>query len=219
MTEPLSCLELHAAILGVAAYQSARDAACEAAEGAATAVGDALERAAGWSAGIVECLPEIPALFASFSVSGTSSPEAAPVAAPTPASWEIAVGQSSESPDPVWPERWTNWQSQIDAAGMVRWLRSTHPSKTAACVAADLGVPVDTVTKWLAREALPNGRTVVLMTCVYGPEFLAALLHHPPDWLDAAVRQADLARLHARLAALRGELAQRGDEARPGEPA
>ncbi|GJD66429.1 hypothetical protein [Methylobacterium frigidaeris] len=206
MTEPLTCLELHAAILGVAAYQKVR--------GVAAAALDGVVAHAAVPAGIVEWLPDLPAFL-----SGPFSPGASPPAGPDPdaastqTASEIAVGHSSESTGQTWPQSWSLWERQIDAAGMVRWLKARYPAKTAACVAADLNVPLDTVTKWLARENLPNGRTLVLMICVYGPEFLAALLRDPPDWLDLAASEADQARLMAQLATLRAELDRREAEA------
>lgn len=207
MTEPLTCLELHAAILGVAACQKVRRVA-------AAVVGGTVTRAAGVPAGIVECLPDLPAFLASLSPHGASPPAGpAPDTASTQTASEIAVGHSSESTGQTWPQSWSLWERQIDAAGMVRWLKARYPAKTAACVAADLNVPLDTVTKWLARENLPNGRTLVLMICVYGPEFLAALLRDPPNWLDLAANEADQARLMAQLATLRAELDRREAEA------
>ncbi|MFH6780918.1 hypothetical protein [Methylobacterium sp. MA0201] len=207
MSDSLTCLELHAAILGVAACQKVRRVA-------AAAVGGAVARATAVPAGIVECLPDLPAFLASLSPHGASPPAGPdPDAASTRTASEIAVGHSSESKGQTWPQSWSLWERQIDAAGMVRWLKARYPAKTAACVAADLNVPLDTVTKWLARENLPNGRTLVLMICVYGPEFLAALLRDPPDWLDLAANEADQARLMAQLATLRAELDRREAEA------
>ncbi|GJE03597.1 hypothetical protein [Methylobacterium isbiliense] len=210
----LDSLDLTAAIVGIAAMQSARsalqrhvidplaDTAAAAAGAASSFVDDALARAAALPAGIVESLPEISALL------GFLSPHGASVAAPpTDAAWEQGMGQSSAKAGHDRPESWTAWQTQIDAAGMVRWLRERYPAKTATHVAADLGAPVDTVAKWLAREALPNGRMLVLMICVYGPEFLAALLHTPPDWLQIAATEQDQRRLEAKLAAVKAQLA------------
>ncbi|ACL62093.1 hypothetical protein [Methylobacterium nodulans] len=70
-------------------------------------------------------------------------------------------------------------------------------------------MPIDTATKWLSREALPNGRTLLLMICVYGPEFLAACLRDPPEWLQIAATEADQRRLEAKLAAVKAQLERR----------
>ena len=91
---------------------------------------------------------------------------------------------------------------------MVRWLRTLYPAKTATFVAGDLGAPVETVTNWLNRETLPNGRMLVLMVCVYGPDFLAAILTHPPAWLSKAAMLARQEHLEAQVAALEDELAR-----------
>lgn len=91
---------------------------------------------------------------------------------------------------------------------MVRWLRALYPVKTAVYVAGDLGAPVETVTNWLNRETLPNGRMLVLMVCVYGPDFLAAILTSPPSWLSKAASLAAQEQLEARIAEMEGELAR-----------
>ncbi|MBL7309331.1 hypothetical protein INQ13_23315, partial [Escherichia coli] len=64
----------------------------------------------------------------------------------------------------------------------------------------------DTVKKWLAGVALPNGRAVLVLACCYGPELLRAMLRDPPGWLDASARGAEQARIEARLAALQAQL-------------
>lgn len=43
------------------------------------------------------------------------------------------------------------------------------------------------------------------MVCVYGPEFLCAILDRPPAWLDAAQRTTRIETIEARIAALQSE--------------
>ena len=145
--------------------------------------------------------------FAAALSSRLSQPE--PVSSsPAPSASEsaqvISAGNDRQKPRMLW----RIWKNQIDPAGMVRWPRARHPTKTAATVAGELGAPVETVANWLNHGTLPNGRMLVLMVCVYGPDFLAAILTDPPDWLSKAAMLAEQERLEAQIAAMQGELAR-----------
>lgn len=85
-------------------------------------------------------------------------------------------------------------------------LRKVHPLKTADAVAADTGLPVTTIRKWLSRESTPNAPAMLMLIGTYGPELLAAALHSPPGWLDSAARAERLAALEARAAELNREM-------------
>lgn len=96
---------------------------------------------------------------------------------------------------------------------IVAFLSSRHPVKTAENVAADTGVPINTVKTWLGRESDPSGRAYVRLWLAYGPEFLAATIEHAPAWLDAAHRAEEAARLKAEIAAREARLAKLGESA------
>lgn len=115
-------------------------------------------------------------------------------------------GMSGAALDHFFPNTNRDWSAQVDGDGLVRFLRAAHPSKTAIHVAARTRLPADTVKKWLAGVALPNGRAVLVLACCYGPELLRAMLRDPPGWLDASARGAEQARIEARLAALQAQL-------------
>lgn len=89
---------------------------------------------------------------------------------------------------------------------MVSFLRSRHPQKTAVNVAAETGCSVDQVEKWLERSSLPNGHGCLALVAAYGPEFLCAVIPSPPEWLNAAHREARRQRLEAEISARQAEL-------------
>lgn len=132
----------------------------------------------------------------------------------TPASAVAAVeaacaqgaGMSATLWDHFFPKGERDWSDAVDGAGLARFLRGQHPDKTAQHVAARTHLPADTVKKWLAGAALPNGRAILILSCAYGPELLRAMLHRPPGWLDAAARGAEQVKLEARLADLQRQL-------------
>ena len=91
-------------------------------------------------------------------------------------------------------------------------LRRIHPAKTAECVAADVGVPAETVRQWLRGAASPSGPAMLALVGVYGPELLAAALPDAPAWLRRALvaeqRRAAMDELRAlteRLGAMNDE--------------
>ena len=88
------------------------------------------------------------------------------------------------------------------------FLRARHPTKTAANVSADtLGrCSAFQVGKWLERVSVPNGAAMAVLTEVYGPEFLAAIIPSPPAWLNAALRAERAARIEAEIARRQREI-------------
>jgi hypothetical protein len=92
------------------------------------------------------------------------------------------------------------------------FLRSRHPLKTAESVAAESGVPRETVASWLKGAARPSGSHFVRLVSAYGPELLAATMRSPPGWLVAAERAERRKALEARLAAVRCELKRATDD-------
>jgi hypothetical protein len=94
------------------------------------------------------------------------------------------------------------WAERVDLAGLARFLTRRHPEKTAYHVAAETGLPADTVKKYLRLEMAPGFKATIVLVCTYGPELLAAMLSEPPEWLDPAMRQRDQAALTQELAAL-----------------
>ena len=81
------------------------------------------------------------------------------------------------------------WSDRICFSGLAQFLRAEHPQKTPASVEAATGIPADTVKKWLAGEASPNGRALLTLAMVYGPQVIAACVKAAPEWLDAATRR------------------------------
>ena len=78
------------------------------------------------------------------------------------------------------------WFDRFDLGGFARFARALHPAKTAACIAADTGLPVDSVKKWLAH----------------------AMLNGAPAWMSSAARAERGQQLHREIAAREAELAQ-----------
>jgi hypothetical protein len=96
-----------------------------------------------------------------------------------------------------------------DLGGRVQeFLRSRHPIKTAANVAAETGCGLHQVKRWLEGAATPNSEAWVALIATYGPEFLAAVMPNRFDWLDAAVQAREEAALEADIAAKRKRLDQ-----------
>lgn len=89
---------------------------------------------------------------------------------------------------------------------VVTFLRMRHPVKTADNVAADTGIPVNTIKTWLQRSSAPDAEGYTLLWVAYGPEFLAALPDRPPAWLQDIRRAQEAAQLKAEIAALTSKL-------------
>lgn len=89
---------------------------------------------------------------------------------------------------------------------VVDFLRTRYPQKTAEHVSADTGIAIATVGKWMERASVPGGVAIIILTSVYGPEFLNAIMHSPPAWLDEAARSEAQRRLRAEIAALQAKL-------------
>ena len=104
----------------------------------------------------------------------------------TRASLESVVRQSSQN------RRHLSVVKPTDVAeATCAFLRRQHPAKTAEAVAADLApfrIKAGTIGKMLERRSAPSARTLLALTCAYGPEFLAEVLPTPPAWLDASWR-------------------------------
>lgn len=84
------------------------------------------------------------------------------------------------------------------------FLRQRYPVKTAECVAAEIGVSVETVNQWNQRGSLPSAMALFRMFGVYGPEILAtAMGDSAPDWLRRDVIEAELERTEREIAARR----------------
>lgn len=89
---------------------------------------------------------------------------------------------------------------------VVAFLRSRHPLKTADNVAADTGLPLNTVKTWLQRSSAPDAEGYTQLWIAYGPAFLAALPDKPPAWLEDIRRTQEAASLKAEIAALEMKL-------------
>lgn len=91
---------------------------------------------------------------------------------------------------------------------VANFLRARHPSKTAANVAAETPFTEHRVKAWLEMRAAPDGIAIVIMTGVYGPEFLAAVMPQKFAWIDESARKARGERIDAEIAALMREREQ-----------
>lgn len=88
------------------------------------------------------------------------------------------------------------------------FLRRMHPSKTADNVAAETGVPVNTIKTWLQRGSAPDAEGYTALWIAYGPAFLEALADsRSPDWLKQIRRAHEALQLKAEIAALEKKLA------------
>lgn len=87
------------------------------------------------------------------------------------------------------------------------FLRDRHPVKTADNVAADTGIPFNTIKTWLDRASAPNAEGYTALWMAYGPDFLAALADREPVWLRDVRRAQEAAQLKAEIAALEIKLA------------
>lgn len=96
--------------------------------------------------------------------------------------------------------------SKVLVESVAKFLRRTHPTKTAAHVASKIGFSEYRVGKWLELSSAPNGGAMIALTCAYGPEFLAAVMPQRFDWLDEGLRAARRAELKSEIAAREREL-------------
>ncbi|TVR06665.1 MAG: hypothetical protein EA385_15215 [Salinarimonadaceae bacterium] len=87
------------------------------------------------------------------------------------------------------------WSDEDGSAGMAGFFRRIYPSQTAQNVAADTGLPFDSVRKWVNLETRPSFSALMTLTGHYGPALLAAMYRRAPEWLDRAVRDEEIAAL------------------------
>lgn len=99
------------------------------------------------------------------------------------------------------------WSDRIDLNGLARVLRARHPEKTAVHVAAETGLPHDSVRKWLSGESVPGGKALLALICAYGPDLMHAMIRGAPEWLDAAARDEQHRTLEREIAERRVALA------------
>lgn len=100
----------------------------------------------------------------------------------------------------------SNDYSKVLGERVAKFLRQRHPIKTAASVAAETPFSAYRVGKWLELASVPNGPALLVLTAVYGPEFLAAVMPQRFEWLDEGVRAQRRERLKAEIAAREREL-------------
>ncbi len=98
----------------------------------------------------------------------------------------------------------------VVADRFANFLRSKYPEKTAEHVAADTGLPVATVQRWLDRGSAPSLWALGKLIGAYDAEVLCAALENPPAWLVAAARQQERERLEREIAELRARLDEGG---------
>jgi len=89
---------------------------------------------------------------------------------------------------------------------IVDFLRRIHPVKTAENVAADSGLHVDTIQKWIDRGSAPSLVGILTLTGAYGPDVLvAAYGERSPMWLTRIAKAERAARIEAQIELLRRE--------------
>ncbi|MEM6381112.1 MAG: hypothetical protein AAF739_00425 [Pseudomonadota bacterium] len=102
-----------------------------------------------------------------------------------------------------------------DYDGLAAFLRRLHPNSTRFAVAADTGLPADTVRNWLERRSGMRLEHFWALVSAYGPQVIAALWPGSAfDWLTAAqvaeaeaAMIADIKRRKGMLADLRAKRA------------
>lgn len=87
------------------------------------------------------------------------------------------------------------------------FLRRRHPSKTADNVAAETGIPVNTIKTWLQRGSAPDAEGYTALWIAYGPDFLDVIAAgRSPEWLTQVRRANEARQLKAQIAALKNKL-------------
>jgi hypothetical protein len=94
---------------------------------------------------------------------------------------------------------------ELDPEPLIRFLRRRHPRRTPEAVAAQSGLPPESVRRWLKGGVWPSGRAVVALVANYGPELIAGTLKRRPPWRDEAARRAARLELRRQSEALRLE--------------
>lgn len=97
-----------------------------------------------------------------------------------------------------------NFEACPDRA--VAFIRALYPIKTADCVAADTGLPVQTVRRWLEGVAKPSFIGFSRLILAYGPAFLAAVFPCQPRWLTDAYQREQLAALEEEQARIQSKI-------------
>lgn len=98
------------------------------------------------------------------------------------------------------------WKASPERA--VDFIRTKYPNKTAESVAADTGVGIETVKKWLDGSVRPSWDGIFALICAYGTPFMVATVLTKPKWLDDAHRRERLAALEEQQARIRAEIAE-----------
>jgi hypothetical protein len=114
------------------------------------------------------------------------------------------AGPSAPIAGQIWPLGRRMRDAEFD--GFVRFVRRRYPREPAACLAADLNIPVETAKQYLKRRARPGFGTSMAAVATYGPQLLAEMYPNGPGWFDEARRAADQAALVAELASLRARI-------------
>lgn len=83
------------------------------------------------------------------------------------------------------------------AQNILDFLRRLYPANTAINVAADTGIPAETIQKMIDRASMPSGFNLLRLAGHYGAEFLVAAYPNAPRWLDRAHRMEERERLLA----------------------
>lgn len=98
---------------------------------------------------------------------------------------------------------------KIDAESVKRavaFIEQLFPVKTGAAFEEATGISSETFRKWRDGVSMPGWRHSLKMIVIFGPEFLAATLDNPPEWLGSAARAEMSRKLLADIEAKQREL-------------
>lgn len=85
----------------------------------------------------------------------------------------------------------------IDLEALKRFLQRRYHYNTPESVAADTGIPPETVRNWIRLRARPSIGNFLTLALHYGPDLVAAAWPGAPRWMDSACREEEAARLEA----------------------
>ena len=124
-----------------------------------------------------------------------------------PASRKPMKQSPRKSPTTVVDDRTGACEDRTVVADRVAaFLRAKYPLKTADNVAADTGLPVATISRWLDRGSAPSLWALGKLVGAYDAEVLLVILDHPPPWLMDEARRQERERIERQIATLRAQI-------------
>lgn len=92
------------------------------------------------------------------------------------------------------------------------FLRAQHPVKTAEWVAAETGIPAETIAHWLKIDGRPSAAHLLALIGAYEAEFLVSIAPSLGKWLDPVRRERKLLELERRRGLIDQEIKSLEDE-------